>query len=71
MWFVFGGYRMDYLTSVECAEKWNVSQKWVAIYCKDGRILGDIQKGRMWFVPKDAEKPDDPRMSRKKDSQID
>ena len=36
---------MDYLTSAECAEKWNVSQRWGAIYCKEGRIEGAIQKG--------------------------
>lgn len=36
---------MEYLTSAECAEKWNVSQRWVAIYCKEGRIEGAIQKG--------------------------
>ena len=42
---------MEYLTSAECAEKWNVSQRWVAIYCKEGRIEGAIQKGRMWFIP--------------------
>lgn len=52
---------MDYLTSAECAEKWNVSQRWVAIYCKEGRIEGAIQKGRMWFIPVGTEKPIDPR----------
>ena len=29
---------MDYMTSAECAKKWNVSQRRVAIYCKEGRI---------------------------------
>ena len=57
---------MDYLTTMECAEKWNVSQRWVAIYCKEGRIPGAIQKGRMWFIPKDAKKPENPRKIRKK-----
>lgn len=56
---------MDYLTSAECAKKWNVSQRWVAIYCKEGRIKGAIQRGRMWFIPADAEKPIDPRKARK------
>lgn len=32
---IFGGKHMEYLTSAECAEKWNVSQRWVAIYCKE------------------------------------
>ena len=31
---------MEYLTSADCAKKWNVSQKRVAIYCKEGRIEG-------------------------------
>ena len=56
---------MEYLTSAECAEKWNVSQRWVAIYCKEGRIEGAIQKGRMWFIPVGTEKPIDPRKIRK------
>ena len=45
---------MDYLTSAECAKKWNVSQRRVAIYCKEGRIEGTFLMGRMWWIPKDA-----------------
>lgn len=52
---------MDYLTSAEVAEKWNISQRRVAIYCKEGRIDGAILKGRMWMIPSDATKPEDPR----------
>ncbi len=52
---------MDYLTSAECAQKWNVSQRRVAIYCKEGRIEGAVLRGRMWWIPSDAEKPEDPR----------
>lgn len=52
---------MDYLTSAECAKKWNVSQRRVAIYCKEGRIEGAVLKGRMWMIPSNVEKPDDPR----------
>ncbi|SFL05872.1 DNA adenine methylase [Lachnospiraceae bacterium KH1T2] len=56
---------MDYLTSAECAKKWNVSQRRVAIYCKDGRIEGAVLMGRMWLIPKDAKKPEDPRRVRR------
>ena len=56
---------MDYLTTAECAEKWGVSQRRVAIYCKQGRIDGAIIRGRMWLIPESAEKPDDPRRARK------
>ena len=56
---------MDYLTSAECAKKWNVSQRRVAIYCKEGRIEGTFLMGRMWLITKDAKKPEDPRRVRK------
>lgn len=56
---------MDYLTSAEVAEKWNISQRRVAIYCKEGRIDGAVLKGRMWMIPSDATKPEDPRRVRK------
>ena len=47
---------MEYLTSADCAKKWNVSQRRVAIYCKEGR---------MWMIPKEAKKPEDPRKAKK------
>lgn len=56
---------MEYLTSAECAEKWNISQRRVAIYCKEGRIAGAIMRGRMWMIPADAKKPEDPRKVQK------
>lgn len=52
---------MNYLTSAEVAKKWNISQRRVAIYCKEGRIEGAIFMGRMWMIPHDAKKPEDPR----------
>lgn len=56
---------MEYLTSAECAEKWNISQRRVAIFCKEGRIAGAVMRGRMWMIPSDAEKPEDPRKIQK------
>ena len=56
---------MEYLTSAECAEKWNISQRRVAICCKEGRIAGAVMRGRMWMIPSDAEKPEDPRKIQK------
>ena len=57
---------MDYLTSAEQAKEWNVSQRWVSILCKEGRIPGAILRGHTWFIPKGAKKPDDPRKSPEK-----
>lgn len=56
---------MEYLTSAEIAEKWNVSQRRVAVFCKEGRVDGAVLKGRMWMIPSDAEKPEDPRKIQK------
>ncbi len=56
---------MEYLTSAECAEKWGVSQRRVAVYCKEGRIEGAVIRGKMWLIPEKAEKPNDPRRVRK------
>lgn len=56
---------MKYLTTAEFAEKWGITQRRVAIYCKEGRIEGVELKGRTWLIPEDTEKPDDPRRVRK------
>ena len=56
---------MKYLTSAECAEKWKISQRRVAIFCKEGRIAGAVMRGRMWMIPSDAEKPENPRKIQK------
>ena len=52
---------MDYLTTSEIATKWNISQRRVSMYCKDGRIKGAVLKGKTWLVPPNAEKPENPR----------
>lgn len=56
---------MNYLTTAEYAKKWNISQRRVAIYCKEGRIEGAELKGRTWLIPDDVEKPEDPRRVQK------
>lgn len=35
---------MEYLTSEQIAQKWNISARRVAAMCKDGRIAGAVQK---------------------------
>lgn len=57
---------MDYLASAEFAEKCSITQRRVAIYCKEGRIEGAVLKGRMWMIPSDAKKPEDLRKTRKR-----
>ena len=52
---------MEYLTSNEIAKKWNVSSRMVAYYCKAGKIVGAIMRGKTWLIPAHAEKPSDHR----------
>ncbi len=52
---------MEYLTTTEVAEKWNISRRRVSVLCKEGRIEGAILKAHTWLVPSDAKKPEDPR----------
>lgn len=56
---------MEYFTTAELAKKWSISQRRVAIYCKEGRFKGAILKGNIWLVPSNVEKPQDPRKERK------
>ncbi len=60
---------MNYATTVDKAKEWGVSQRRVAIYCKEGRIEGAELLGRTWFIPKEAKKPIDPRRQRKLDAE--
>ena len=57
---------MEYNTTAELAKKWGISQRRVAIYCKEGRIDGAVLKGRTWLIPGDVKKPDDPRRKNKR-----
>ena len=56
---------MEYLTSEEIAQKWNISARRVTTLCKDGRIDGVIQKGGVWLIPDDAQKPESMKRGRK------
>ena len=57
-----------FLSTREIAKKWGVSEAWVSILCKQGRISGAEKTGRSWKIPEGATKPDDKRSLRKKPS---
>lgn len=57
---------MEYLTAAEISQKWNISSRMAAYYCKAGRIEGAVKKGKTWFIPANAEKPVDKRFSKRK-----
>lgn len=57
---------MDFLTTKEVAEKWDITDRQVRILCASGKVAGAIQKGRAWLIPNDSEKPIDERTTRHK-----
>lgn len=61
-----GGLKMDYLTTKEVAERWQISARRVATLCENGRLGGAVKKGKTWLIPSDTEKPDDRRRKSKK-----
>ena len=61
---------MEYLTSNEIAEKWNISSRRVRILCGEGRVEGAIQKCILWLIPSNTQKPQELRRGRKKQDDI-
>ena len=59
---------MDYMTLREAGKKWGISPRQITSYCSDGLIPGAEKMGRVWLIPKDAEKPRDRRMKDGKQS---
>lgn len=55
---------LSYISAREVADKWNISQRRVAILCSEDRIKGAMMVGNMWIIPSNAEKPIDKRTVR-------
>lgn len=56
---------MQYLSVVEMAKKWGVSERSVRNYCAHGRVPGAFLIGKTWNIPENAEKPE--RSNKKKE----
>ena len=52
---------MNYCTTAEMAEKWNISDRRVRTLCKTGRIDGVIYRNDTYLIPSTAVKPSDGR----------
>ena len=55
---------MEYMTTREAEEKWNISERRIRQLLKEERIEGAIKVGSIWNIPKDAIKPSDKRVVR-------
>lgn len=51
----------DTMTVKEAAFLWGISERRVALLCKQGRIPGAEKRERFWLIPAGAEKPEDKR----------
>lgn len=59
---------MNGLTVKEIAEKWGISPRQVQLLCAKGRIPGAVRFGYSWVIPNDAQKPEDKRRNKDKNT---
>ena len=50
------------MTVAEAAKRWGISERRIAVLCKEGRITGAYKDGKRWIIPADAERPADGRI---------
>ena len=48
---------MEFMTTKEAVEKWNISERRIRQLLQDGRIEGAVKVGNSWNIPIDADKP--------------
>ena len=49
---------MNYLSVMDTAKKWKLSDRTVRNYCAQSRIPGAFLTGKTWNIPDDAERPE-------------
>jgi hypothetical protein len=52
---------MDFVTAKEKATEWDISLRRVQLFCEQDRIAGVQRLGKVWAIPKYAERPLDKR----------
>ena len=50
--------RVKLISVSEAAVKWGVAERTVRNYCAHDRIPGAVRKGKTWWLPEDAERPE-------------
>lgn len=48
---------MEYISVVQYAEKYGISERTARNYCAEGKIDGAFRTGKTWNIPADAEFP--------------
>ena len=65
---VTGVNSMEFMTTKEAVEKWNISERRIRQLLQDGRIEGAVKVGNSWNIPIDADKPVDKRIIKPDDN---
>ena len=52
---------LEWLTPLQVAEKWGITERQVQFLCQHGKIPGTTKVSKVWLIPKDASKPTDRR----------
>ena len=53
---------MEFMTTIQAAKLWGISQRRVSVLCEQGRIEGIKRAGTVWLIPPDTKKPADARI---------
>lgn len=61
---------MEFMTTKEAVEKWNISERRIRQLLQDGRIEGAVKVGNSWNIPFDADKPVDKRIIKPDDNKF-
>ncbi len=48
---------MEYITTKEAAEQWDITERTIRRYCEQGKIEGAIHAGNIWVIPMDTPCP--------------
>lgn len=52
---------IEFITTLEAAEKWNISDRRVRTLCREGKIEDAVLEGKIYNIPTDSKKPSDGR----------
>ena len=58
---VEGAFVMEYVTPKDKAAEWGLTSRRVEVLCGKSRVPGAYRLGRVWAIPKEAQKPIDGR----------
>lgn len=61
---------MEFMTTKEAVEKWNISERRIRQLLQDGRIEGAVKVGNSWNIPIDSDKPVDKRIIKPDDNKF-